>query len=246
MLFPVYNRKTQLIENCEINFFIKNNVLLTVHNNELPQLEEFFNLIENDDTLKRKHLQNNPIMLLSGIFDYLLNSYFPMLNHMNEDVITLEKSIFAEEKKFNTKNILKLRWNIVNFKRTIESHKNIIEHLILDASSLFSVGRLKIYYNELIDKIRDITSILENQKESISALEQTNNSLISFELNDIMKTLAIISAVMMPATFVSQIFGVNAKMPFNTDAPFAFFSIILICLASMLIFILFFKKKKWF
>lgn len=244
MLFPVYNRKTQLIENCEINFFIKNNVLLTVHNNELPQLEDFFHLLENDEVIKRKHLQNNPIMLLSGIFDYLLNSYFPMLNHMNEDVITLEKSIFAEEKKFNTRNILKLRWNIVNFKRTIESHKNIIEHLILDASHLFSVGRLKIYYNELIDKIKDITGILENQKESISALEQTNNSLISFELNDVMKTLAIISAVMMPPAFITSLFGVNAKIPYINN-PIFFFAILGSCICIILFFLIFFKKRKW-
>ena len=183
-------------------------------------------------------------MLLSGIFDYLLNSYFPMLNHMNEDVITLEKSIFAEEKKFNTRNILKLRWNIVNFKRTIESHKNIIEHLILDASHLFSVGRLKIYYNELIDKIKDITGILENQKESISALEQTNNSLISFELNDVMKTLAIISAVMMPPAFITSLFGVNAKIPYINN-PIFFFAILGSCICIILFFLIFFKKRKW-
>lgn len=246
MLFPVYNRKTQLLENGEINFFIKDNILITIHNNKMFQISDFFNLLENDGYLKSKFLQGNPIILLCGIFDYLLNSYFPMLNHMEEDVVDLEKMIFAGEERQNTKNILKLRWNIVNFKRTIESHKNIIEHLISDGEHLFSVSRLKIYYSVLIDKIDDISKILDNQKESIGALEQTNNSLVSFQLNDIMKVLAIISVIMMPATFISQLFGMNAKMPLNSESSSTFYIVLSLCILSMVLFIFYFRKKKWF
>jgi len=246
MLFPVYNRKTQLLENGEINFFIKDNILITIHNNKMFQISDFFNLLENDGYLKSKFLQGNPIILLCGIFDYLLNSYFPMLDHMEEDVVDLEKMIFAGEERQNTKNILKLRWNIVNFKRTIESHKNIIEHLISDGEHLFSVSRLKIYYSVLIDKIDDISKILDNQKESIGALEQTNNSLVSFQLNDIMKVLAIISVIMMPATFISQLFGMNAKMPLNSESSSTFYIVLSLCVLSMVLFIFYFRKKKWF
>lgn len=246
MLFPIYNRKTQLLENGEINFFIKDNILITIHNNKMFQISDFFNLLENDGYLKSKFLQGNPIILLCGIFDYLLNSYFPMLNHMEEDVVDLEKMIFAGEERQNTKNILKLRWNIVNFKRTIESHKNIIEHLISDGEHLFSVSRLKIYYSVLIDKIDDISKILDNQKESIGALEQTNNSLVSFQLNDIMKVLAIISVIMMPATFISQLFGMNAKMPLNSESSSTFYIVLSLCILSMVLFIFYFRKKKWF
>jgi magnesium transporter len=244
MLFPVYNRKTQLIENKEINFFIKDNILITAHNNDLIQLKDFFNLLKNDNNLKKKYFQDNPIILLCGIFDYLLNSYFPMLNHMNDDVVGLEKYIFAGQEKLNTKNILKLKWNIVNFKRTIESHKNIIKHLIINGEHLFSVKRLKIYYNDLINKIEDISKILENEKESIGALEQTNNSLISFQLNDIMKTLAIISVIIMPPAFIASLFGVNAKIPY-IDKPISFFIIVGICLFLIIFFLIFFKRKKW-
>jgi len=246
MLFPVYNRKTQLLENGEINFFIKDNILITIHNNKMFQISDFFNLLENDGYLKSKFLQGNPIILLCGIFDYLPNSYFPMLNHMEEDVVDLEKMIFAGEERQNTKNILKLRWNIVNFKRTIESHKNIIEHLISDGEHLFSVSRLKIYYSVLIDKIDDISKILDNQKESIGALEQTNNSLVSFQLNDIMKVLAIISVIMMPATFISQLFGMSAKIPLNSESSSTFYIVLSLCILSMVLFIFYFRKKKWF
>ena len=112
--------------------------------------------------------------------------------------------------------------------------------------AVISVSRLKIYYSVLIDKIDDISKILDNQKESIGALEQTNNSLVSFQLNDIMKVLAIISVIMMPATFISQLFGMSAKIPLNSESSSTFYIVLSLCILSMVLFIFYFRKKKWF
>ncbi len=244
ILFPIYNRKTKLIDNSEINFFIKENTLVTVHNDEIFQLSEFFNDIQNDDKLKRDNFQNNPIILLSGILSKLFSSCFPMLNHMNEDIVLLEKEIFTSARKSNSQTILRLRWNVINFRRTIQSYKNIVEKLISNGDNLFSMSKLKIYYLDLIEKTKDIWTMLENQKESISALQQTNESLTSFELNDIMKALTIISAIMIPPSFITSLFGVNAKIPYITE-PWAFFVIIGVCIALILFIIEYFKKRKW-
>lgn len=244
ILFPIYNRKTKLIDNSEINFFIKENTLITVHNDEIFQLSEFFNDIQNDDKLKRDNFQNNPIILLSGILSKLFSSCFPMLNHMDEDILLLEKDIFTSARKSNSQKILRLRWNVINFRRTIQSYKNIVEKLISNGDNLFSMSKLKIYYLDLIEKTKDIWTMLENQKESISALQQTNESLTSFELNDVMKALTIISAIMIPPSFITSLFGVNAKIPYITE-PWAFFVIIGVCFALILFIIKYFKKRKW-
>ena len=244
ILFPIYNRKTKLIEDSEINFFIKDNVLITVHDNKIDQLSGFFNEMHNNVSLKRNNFQDSTIKLLSGILSSLFGSCFPMLNHMDEDISALEKEIFTSAQKTNTEVILRLRWNVVNFRRIIQSYKNIVEKLIENGQDLFSMSNLKVYYSDLIEKTKDIWTMLENQKESIHALQETNESLISYQLNDIMKALAIISATMMPPAFIVGLFGVNAKIPFITN-PFFFLFIILACIVLVISFILYFKHKKW-
>lgn len=244
ILFPIYDRKTKLIDSSEINFFIKDNTLITVHSDKIFYLSEFFEDIQNDEKLKRDNFQNNPIILLSGILSKLFSSCFPMLNHMNEDIVLLEKEIFTSARKTNSKIILRLRWNVINFRRIIQSYKNIIEKLISSGDFLFSMSKLKIYYLDLIEKTKDIWIMLENQKESISALQQTNESLTSFELNDIMKALTIISAIMIPPSFITSLFGVNAKIPYITE-PWAFFVIIGLCIGLIFFTIRYFKKRKW-
>lgn len=244
ILFPIYNRKTKLIGSSEINFFIKDNMLITVHEKNVDQLSDFFEEIQNNDALARTNFKDNPIRLLSGILSHLFASCFPMLNHMDEDITELEKEIFTTAHKTNTETVLRLKWNVINFRRTIQSYKNIIEKLVNTGDGLFPMNKLKIYYSDLLEKTKDIWATLENQKESISALQQTNDSLVSFQLNEIMKTLAIISALMMPASFITSLFGVNTKIPF-TDLPFAFFGILGLCATVVLLFFIFFKKKKW-
>ncbi len=244
ILFPVYNRKTKLIDSSEINFFVKGNTLITVHDNEIDQLSEFFDRLQNDDILKRDNFQNNPIVLLSGILSNLFGSCFPMLNHMDEDILLLEKEIFTSANKTNTKTILQLRWNVINFRRIIQSYKGIVDKLITTGENLFSMSKLKLYYVDLLEKIKDIWVMLENQKDSIHALQETNESLISFQLNDIMKVLALISAVMMPPAFIVGLFSVNAKIPY-IDNPMFFFFILGACITVVLTFIRYFKKRKW-
>ena len=244
ILFPIYNRKTKLIDSSEINFFIKGSTLITVHDNKIDQLSDFFNKIQNDDILKRDNFQNNPIILLSGILSNLFGSCFPMLNHMDEDILLLEKEIFTSANKANTKTILQLKWNVINFRRIIQSYKSIIDKLITTGENLFSMSKLKIYYSDLIEKTKDIWIMLENQKDSIHALQETNDSLTSFQLNDIMKVLALISAVMMPPAFITSLFGINADMPFVHN-NIAFFLVLGLCLSIIIFFILYFKKRKW-
>ncbi|MEZ7820739.1 MAG: CorA family divalent cation transporter, partial [Patescibacteria group bacterium] len=108
----------------------------------------------------------------------------------------------------------------------------------------FYMSKLKIYYSDLIEKTKDIWIMLENQKDSISALQQTNESLTSFELNDIMKALTLISAIMIPPSFITSLFGVNAKIPYITE-PWAFFVIVGVCLLLIVFIINYFKKRKW-
>ncbi len=244
ILFPIYNRKTKLIESSEINFFVTDDMLITVHDNKVFQLTNFFSEIQNNDALMRDNFQGTPIKLLSGILSNLFSSCYPMLNHMDEDILALEKQIFTTAHKTNTETVLRLKWNVINFRRTIQSYKTIVEKLIDTGSSLFPMSKLKTYYSELLEKTKDIWVTLENQKESIAALQQTNDSLVSFQLNDIMKTLAIISACLMPASFIASFFGVNARIPF-IDSPFAFLVILGICLIVVLICFNVFKKKKW-
>ncbi|MCF7795799.1 hypothetical protein K9M42_01790 [Patescibacteria group bacterium] len=245
MLFPVYNRSTQTIESTELNIFLKDKMFITVHDNKLLSILDFFSNLEVDLSLRKKYFLGNPIILLYELLDRLLDSYFSMLDHINEDIKKLEKSLFSAAEYKNTEKILKIRQNIITFRRTMQAHKNIIQKLISKGDSVFSVNTLKLHYNNLIEQLKDIWMIIESQKESIEVLNQTNESLISFELNNIIKALTVLSIVIAVPSFVMTIFSVNSTGTPFLNHPSGFIFLIFISIFSIVPVIWFFKRKKW-
>lgn len=239
--FPIFDKQTREIKSSEVDFFINQNTLVTVHSNELDPLKELFKLCQENLRIQEKYLVGNPGILIYEILNRSLLHCFPMLNYISLNIDKVEKKIFNRQEKEMVKDILIVKSNIVNFRKIMQAHKTVIRKLIEKAPQFFSIAKLNLYFNDLIAHTKEIWDDLENYKETIDALYNTNESLISFRLNKIIKTLTIFSVIVFPLTLLAAIFGMNTNnMPFVN-----FWYIILIMLVLTLIMAIFFKVKKW-
>ena len=57
---------------------------------------------------------------------------------------------------------------------------------------------LEIYFDDIVDAHERIWDMLENDKEVVEALEETNESVISHRVNDILRVLTVISVLLLP------------------------------------------------
>ena len=80
----------------------------------------------------------------------------------------------------------------------------------------------------------------------VEALEYTNDSKLSYKMNDVMKTLTIFSVILFPLTLLAAIFGMNIThgMPF-VDNENGFWIIIGFMVLGTVGMFGFFKKKRW-
>ena len=243
LLFPVYNQKAKAILPSEIDFFISGNLLVTVHSDKLSPLIGLSKSAQ-EKSFQEKYLSGSPGILLYEILNRLLLYCFPMLNQISLNIDEAEKRIFVGYERRMVREILVIKRNIVNFRKIMQAHKNVIRKLIAKAPQFFSTAKLNIYFDALVEQTKEIWDFLENYKEAINALHETNSSLISFRLNDIMKLLTIISVTMLPVTLIASIFSMNTPMPF-LRFPQAFW----VALGGMLLVSLgvisFFRKKEW-
>jgi len=246
LTFPVYNSKTKEIESGEVDFFIGSKFLVTISDGAIPIIDDFFNELENNEYSKERYMSGtHPIYLLYEILHRLQNYTFPMLDHISMDIEGIEKRIFNGSEKTLVKEILYIKRNIVDFRRIMQAHKNIIRKLMNTHTKFFMHNKTNVYFSNILDKTKDIWDILETQKENINAFQETNESLISYRLNDIMRILTVISVILIPANLIASIFGMNAKfMPFVGD-KFDFYTILSIMLTLMLIFMIYFRRKDW-
>jgi magnesium transporter len=103
---------------------------------------------------------------------------------------------------------------------------------------------LEIYFDDIVDAHERIWDMLENYKEVAEALEETNESVISHRLNDILRVLTSISVVILPLTLIASIMGMNTWVPDQGDAG-GFFVVLGVMLVLLLGLVAYFRKRRW-
>lgn len=230
----------------EIDFFIGHGFLVTLHNGNLRALNHFFDTSRKDRDALLSYETESSAILLYEILKKLMSDSYEILDRNSVAINKAEDTIFSQEQKKAALEILSLRRNIINIRKIMQNHKNILKKLTEMESSLVPREKIKNYYYALIEHSKRIWDILDNQKEIIEALHDTNQSFLNYRLSDIMKTLTIFSVIVFPLTLLAAIFGMNIMdgMPFvNTDN--GFWIIIAIMLTGCLGMLLFFERKKW-
>lgn len=242
--FPVFKDGKILPE--EIDFFLGHGFLVTVHSNKSKELNEFFNYCKKDGDALLSYRFESSAILLYEILHKLMVACYNLLDQNSIAINNAEKIIFEEEQKRAVTEILHLRRNIINLRKIMQNHKNILKKLILLESSIVPEEDIRKYYNKLIEHSKRIWENLDNQKEVIEVLHETNASLLNYKISDIMKTLTIFSVIVFPLTLLAAIFGMNVVegMPFINN-PYGFWIIIAVMMTGSLFMLLFFERKKW-
>ena len=241
--FPIFNNKK--IKAAEVDFFIGHGFIITLHNNNLPTLSNFFNLCKKDAASLDAYHQGSSAILLAEILDRLIKACYPILDRNILEIDEVENIIFANEQKKAVAIILNLRHNIINIRKIFQNHKNILQKLMELKSSIVPSHEIKQHYIELVEHSKRIWESLDNQKEMIEALNSTNSSLLNDRMTDIMKTLTIISVMVFPLTLVAAIFTMRtANMPL-VDSPHSFWLVLGLMFILSLGMLAWFKSKKW-
>lgn len=248
MLFPVYNRNTRQITAGQTKFFISQKYLITIHYSEFGTLNEFWRLFEISDELRSKFKDGSPERLLYELFNRMFLYCFPMIDHLITDCDAIDEAIFSHREHKMIEEILVIRRNITDFRKIMQVHKNVLKKLVayFKESHLYVMKKTDIYYENLVDYTKDIWDTLENLKERIEALQDSNESQISFKLSHIMKTLTVISVFTFPLTLIATIFAMDLPaMPFKNN-PYGFWYALGFLFSIFILMYAIFKKNRWF
>ncbi len=244
LLFPVYNRKTREIKTVEVDFFISQNYLVIVHDGQLPPIREFFTEFQKRAKAKDFDQEHDPSGLLYETLNRLFDYCFPMLIHISNDIEKIGSQVFTKHGLKLIYEVALIKKNIVSFRKAMQAHKTIIRKLVETSSRFFPNIKLDLYFKNLIEQTKEIWDLLENDRDTINALYESQTSISSYRLNRIIKTLTIISVVFMPINLLAFLFGMETPHPL-TGNPYGFWIVGGIMSMVGLVMIIGFKKKGW-
>ena len=103
---------------------------------------------------------------------------------------------------------------------------------------------LEIYFDDIVDASERIWDMLENYKEVVTALEDTNESVLSHRVNEVLRVLTSFSVVILPLTLIASMWGMNVGVPGEGDTA-AFWIILGSMLALLTSMIAYFRRRGW-
>lgn len=242
--FPRYDEKTKKITICKMDTFIGPKFLVTLHRENIDDLADFFKKIKSSARLRRDWMSKGADFMLFKILQHLYKTALRRVaDGISVRLTEMEKNVYEIDRR-DIEELASLRRNILSMRRLVDPQRSLISAL-----GTAKVHLVREEYNPYFDDIRDyldrIWIRLENYKDTVDGLYETNESLMAYKTNEIMKILTIISVSLMPLTLLASIYGMNIDLPLYDRQHFVW---ILFGVLAMAMFGLawFLKKRRWF
>jgi magnesium transporter len=243
--FPVFDPGVGRLNAGEIDIFVGPDYLVTIPNQPLQPVEYLFERCRQKEELREQLFSRGSGYLLYRIVDDSFDYCFPMLRKIGNKLDALEDEIFEGRGEEVVRDISNVKQEIINFRKVIRPQRTVLRDLEnLKGRFLAPDIDLEIYFDDIVDAHERIWDMLENYKEVVEALEDTNESVISHRVNDILRVLTAFSVIILPLTLIASLWGMNVGVPGEGDTEdfFAIVGAMTVLLVGMLTY---FRRRGW-
>jgi len=244
LFYPFFNKETCQTIPFELDLIVAKDYLITSHYKDIVPLKAIFDKCNLYEDFRKEVFSQGTAYILYLLLQEILNASFPKLSHIKWNIEKIEKEIYQRQNKDTVAGISLITRDIIGFQRVLEPQKLILERLKKAAEKIFGEKFLP-YFSELINLHEEINGLLKTLKNTLSALDSTNSSLLNTKTNEIIKILTIFSVILLPLTLITSLFNINTQFLPLVNNP-AVFWIILGAMAFLATAMsIFFKIKKW-
>lgn len=240
--FPILHEDGSVKEK-EIDFVLGRDYIITVHYEPIENLASFANLFEPDSILESGIKGNHSGYLFLHMISHLYNSSLVELEDINIHLKKIEHEIFSGKEENMVQEISKVNRKLLDFKQAIRFHREILKSFESAGREFYGIA-FTYYLSSITGEFEKVHSMLDSHKEILNDLRVTNDSLLTTKTNETIKTLTIMTFIILPLSLITGIFGMNSEVVFITNSKDFIFVIFAMVLTGLVMFI-YFKNKKW-
>jgi magnesium transporter len=240
--FPAYDKQIGRLNAAELDVFVGPDYVVTLPNQPIPPLEYLFERVRTRDDLREQLFSKGPGYLLYKIVDDCVDASFPMLRKMGNKLERLEEDILEGRSAEIVRDLSNVKQEIINFRKIVRPQRVALRDL--ERTRRYIPEDLEVYFDDIIDASERIWDMLENFKEVVEALEDTNESVLAHRLNDVLRILTAFSVIMLPLTFIASVFGMNTHVP-GEESITGFWVVIGVMVVVLVGMLTLFRKRGW-
>jgi magnesium transporter len=215
----------------------RNNNIVTVNSFENGAIKKFLNTFQN------RHPDKKNMMVLK-IFEKITQTFMEYLKEINQRRNLMEQKLYDSNRNTELLELMKIQKSMVYFVTALRSNELLLLKLArtnflgLDEAELAILDDLAVDMSQALEMANIYTNILSSTLDAFA-------SIISNNMNNVLKRLTSITIILSLPALVTGIYGMNVPIPGSTSRN-AFYIPILLSLGISVIISWYFMKKKWF
>ena len=195
----------------EIDFVIGKNYLITSRYDTIEQLEYFAKIFDANAVLDKDRKMEHAGHLFYYIVKRIYAGMLEDLENIKDALLTAESRIYKGEERNMVEALSSLSRELIDFRQTARIHRELWQELIGYENEALFGKEFTGYIHDLRDQFNHVNALIDNARELLADLRETNDSLLNTKQNDIMRTLTIVTFIFYPATFIASLFTIPAS-----------------------------------
>jgi magnesium transporter len=234
----------EVFQTNELDIFLGKHYLVTYQNIAIPVVEKVHQNIERDP----RFLQRGADHLFYKLADDLVGETLPVVDQMDDAIDTIEDQLFNGSNQQLLEEIFTLKRSLLHLRRILMPQREVFNKLARGDDHVIDKQE-RVFFRDIYDHMVRLYDISESLRDLISGALETYLSVTNNRMNDVMKTLTIITTLFMPISFLTGFFGMTffaAAPPFTgwTSQPVL---VVLLCIfvlmpVSMFVWM---RSRKW-
>lgn len=227
----------KIFQTLPLGILITSDFIVTISKQKIPFFDD---MIQNRlGDFDRSNKWQFVLKLFLGATNYFLNYLNSIIDEINKLELTLKKSM----KNGELYAFMAMQKSLVFFSTALQSNKIVVDELA--DKRIFTNQAFKLLLKEVRIENQQATAMTETYSNVISSMSDIFSSVISNNLNIVMKFLTSVTIILSIPTIISGIYGMNVKLPM-AQFSHAFAVLNVLTILSCVITIFIFWKKNYF
>jgi magnesium transporter len=225
----------------EMDIVIGKNYLVTIYKDEIPFLENVYHEFQ-----EIEGRMENPGEILYHILDRCVDEYVDMVNEVEDQLDRMERGISRNPNIRIAKEIFALKRVLHQLRRIMAEEKTIMG-AISHQNLPYTVKETEkdVYFIDIYDHISRVIDSLDIFRDALTGLLELQMAMKSDRMNEIMKTLTILSSIFLPLTFIVGLYGMNFRVMPELNWTYGYLGVVLVMAVITVGLIIYYRRRKW-
>lgn len=196
----------QLFTQHEIALFVGPNYLVTVHKGDIREIQATTERWkEYTDQLQARHVA----VLLYSLLDTIVDGYFPVLDTVADLAENIEDTVFSGDGQA-LQQVFQLRKRLLALRRILAPTRDMMRMLTRRDIELLG-PETAVWFQDVYDHVLRVTDAVDTYRDLLASALEAYLSVVSNNLNQVMRTLTSWSIILMSVALVAGIYGMNFR-----------------------------------